>query len=275
MSSEWSIVDKVCIVTGANSGIGRETALKLIRMGARRVIIACRNMETGQEAVDYIKKEAELSDSDCEKKLALRKLDLSSMKSVREFAKDINENESELHCLIENAGVWAPSKKTLTEDGFELAFGTNHIGHFLLVKLLLDLLKKSAPSRIVVVASEAYKACLPFGLNLDNLNLEKSWWYSQNTSYAQSKLCNILFVRELNRQLQDTGVSCFSLHPGVIQTKLLRNQAGLLQWVFEKLHNWGIVPHACSVEDGIKTTINCATKPGIENLSGQYFSQIT
>ena len=130
--AEWSIVDKVCLVTGANSGIGLETALELVKMGAAKVILACRNMETGKEAVEYSKTKANLSSEEATAKIALHHLDLSSLKSVRSFSNEIIASESHLDCLIANAGVFPGREKALTEDGFEMAFGTNHVGHFLL-----------------------------------------------------------------------------------------------------------------------------------------------
>ena len=275
--TEWSIKDKVCIVTGANSGLGRETALELVKMGAGRVILTCRNMESGKEAVEYIKKETAMDEDGAKEKLGLYHLDLSSLASVRKFAKEILENEKQLDCLIENAGVLPLKKKTLTKDGLELAFGTNHVGHFLLVQLLLDLMKKSEQARIVVVASKYYFQTAPDGFHIDDVNYEKTN-YTYLDAYAQSKLANILFARELDRRLKadsngnSSTISVFSLHPGIIHTNMGRNLPGYMKWMFKTLMRMRLIRGGCSVEDGIKTTINCATKPGIEKFSGQYFS---
>ena len=273
--TQWSIEGKTCLITGANSGIGRETALELVKQGAGRVILACRNMETGKEAVEYIKDQANITNNDNDNRVKLRKLDLSSLKSIKLFCDKILEEEDHLEVLINNAGVWGPSERALTEDGFELSFGTNHIGHFYLTKRLLDLMKRSKQARIVIVAAEAYKFTYPFGFHIDDVNYENSWYQSW-LAYSQSKLANILFARELNRRLQldnntdETNISVFSLHPGVIHTGLSRNRSGFLQWLSSKA--LGFLPLTSSLQDGVKTTIKCASEPGLEKHSGAFFS---
>ena len=145
-------------------------------------------------------------------------LDLASLDSVREFAAKILEEEPRIDILINNAGVMAIPTRTLTQDGFEMQFGTNHLGHFLLTNLLLDRIKEAPSARIVNVASKGY---LTGNLDFDNLNSEKS--YVPLVTYGTTKLANILFTRSLAKRLEGTGVTTNSLHPGVIMTELGRH----------------------------------------------------
>ena len=201
---------KVVLVTGANTGIGKETALDLAKRGAR-VIMACRDLKKGETALNDI---VEKTGS---KNVVLKQLDLASLKSVRTFAEDINQNEPHLHVLINNAGVMMIPELTKTEDGFEMQMGVNHLGHFLLTNLVVDLLKKSTPSRIVVVSSVAHWL-MTKEMKFDNINSEVS--YDKGDAYGQSKLANVLFVRELATRLKETGVTANSLHPGAVSTEL-------------------------------------------------------
>ncbi|VDI77981.1 retinol dehydrogenase 12 [Mytilus galloprovincialis] len=183
-------------------GIGKETAIDLVKRGAK-VIIACRDMTRGNNAVDDIKR---LSGST---NVSVVQLDLASLKSVRKFAEEIHKTEKRLDILINNAGVMAcPYMKT--EDGLEMQFGVNHIGHFLLTNLLLDLIKKAAPSRIVNVSSLAH--VFTGQLNFDDI-AKREKYYNAEEAYTQSKLCNILFTKELASRLSGTGVTTYSLHP--------------------------------------------------------------
>lgn len=202
-------IDKrIAIITGANSGIGKETAIDLARRGGK-VYIACRDVKRGEDALREIKEKSESDD------VHFLQLDLASLDSVRNFSRRFHELESQLHILINNAGIMA-IPKALTQDGIEMQLGTNHLGHFLLTNLLLDLLKAGAPSRIVVVSSVLHRIGY---INKDDLNSEKS--YRKWIVYGQSKLANILFVRELSKRLQGTGVTANSLHPGAsFQRKL-------------------------------------------------------
>lgn len=201
---------KTVIITGANSGIGKETAVDLARRGGK-VYIACRDTKRGEDALKEIKERSESNN------VHLLQLDLSSMESIRQFSKKFHELENHLHILINNAGVMA-APKGFTKDGFEMQIGTNHMGHFLLTNLLLDLLKQSSPSRIVVVSSLFHW----YGrINREDLNSEKSYW--RWIAYGQSKLANILFARELSKRLEGTGVTVNSLHPGAVKTGLTRD----------------------------------------------------
>lgn len=201
---------RVVIVTGANSGIGKETAVDLARRGGK-IYLACRDIKRGEDALKEIKERSESQN------VHLIQLDLSSMESIRQFSKKYHELETQLHVLINNAGVMAIPRAT-TKDGFEMQIGTNLMGHFLLTNLLLDLLKQSAPSRVVVVSSLFHW----YGrINREDLNSEKSYW--RWIAYGQSKLANILFTRELARRLEGSGVTANAVHPGAVRTELMRD----------------------------------------------------
>lgn len=169
--------------------------------------------------------------------------------------------ETELHILINNAGVMALGQRQLTKDGLEMQIGTNHFGHFLLTNLLLDLIKSSTPARIINVSSIGHK----WGrLNREDLQLEKS--YNGWTSYFQSKLANVLFTRELAKRLKGTQVTVNSLHPGSVKTELGRN-LGLLKLLFVPFQMF-----VKSAKSGAQTSIMLAVDPDIENVSGKYFA---
>ena len=186
------------MITGANTGIGKETAKELLKCGGK-VYIACRSLEKANQAREDL-----MAETGCTE-IHVRELDLSSLDSVRTFASNFLKEEQRLDILINNAGVMACPKAS-TKDGFELQLGTNHLGHFLLTNLLLDRLKASTPSRVVNLSSLAHR----FGtINKRDLNSEKS--YNQVTAYCQSKLANVLFTRELAKRLQGTGVTTYAV----------------------------------------------------------------
>ncbi|XP_067840468.1 retinol dehydrogenase 14a [Heptranchias perlo] len=256
-ASSSSMRGKTVIVTGANSGIGKATAAELARLRAR-VILACRDEKAAEEAAREIREQAEGAGE-----LLVRRLDLASLGSVRSFCQRIIEEEPRLDVLINNAGIFqCPYMKT--EDGFEMQFGVNHLGHFLLTNLLLDLLKRSAPSRIVVVSSKLYK----YGeINFDDLNSEKS--YNKSFGYSRSKLANILFTRELAKHLEDTGVTANVLHPGIVRTNLGRHiNIPLIGQPIFKMVSWALFK---TPEQGAQTSLYLATSPEVEGVSGEYF----
>ena len=209
--SQARLDGKTVIITGANTGIGLETAVDMAKRNAR-VILACRSVERGETAAVEVRKRSGNDNA------VFVQLDLASLDSVRKFAAKILEGEPRIDILINNAGVMAIPNRTLTQDGFEMQFGTNHLGHFLLTNLLLDRIKEAPSARIVNVSSKASERGR---LDLDNLNSEKS--YSQWGSYGASKLANVLFTRSLAKRLQGTRVTANTLHPGVIVTELTRN----------------------------------------------------
>ncbi|XP_029450218.1 retinol dehydrogenase 13 isoform X3 [Rhinatrema bivittatum] len=209
--SKAVITGKTVIVTGANTGIGKETALELARRGGR-IIMACRDMDKCEAAAKEIRGKT-LSHT-----VFARHLDLASMKCIKKFAKKVNEEEERIDILINNAAVMrCPHWKT--EDEFEMQFGVNHLGHFLLTNLLLDKMKSTGNARIINVSSLAH---VIGQIDFDDINWEKKK-YNTKEAYCQSKLANILFTQELARQLQGTGVTANSLHPGVAATELGRH----------------------------------------------------
>ncbi|XP_038669389.1 retinol dehydrogenase 12 [Scyliorhinus canicula] len=250
---------KTVIITGANTGIGKETAKNLAQRGAR-VILACRDLEKASKAADEIRKFSGNGN------VLVQNLDLASLQSVRSFVDRITETETHLDILINNAGImWCPKWKT--EDGFEMQFGVNHLGHFLLTNLLLDLLKESAPSRIVTVASLAHSRGK---IHFDDINLDNC--YDSAVSYNQSKLANILFTRELAKKLKGTGVTANCLHPGVIMTDLSRHfMSTPLLWLEFLLKPLTALTFK-NLWQGAQTTIHCAVAEELDNVSGQYFS---
>ncbi|XP_063401185.1 retinol dehydrogenase 14-like [Mytilus trossulus] len=253
--------DKTVIITGASSGIGKEVAKNLAKRGAK-VILACRNLEKTNKVVNEIKRQIRYA------KIGVKHLDLASLRSIRQFAKDINQNEERLDILINNAGVFYCPDDLKTEDGFEMQFGVNHLGHFLLTNLLLDLLKKSAPSRVVTVSSNAHEKGR---INFDDMNSEKN--YKPRACYDQSKLANVLFSRELSKRLKGTGVTTYSLHPGVVRTnisKYLRQQHFFSGPIIDLFL---VLPLFKDSEQGISTIIYCAVDESLEKESGNYYRE--
>ncbi|KAK2859360.1 hypothetical protein Q5P01_003980 [Channa striata] len=217
--------------------------------------MACRDLERAEEA------QAEILEDTGNENIVIRKLDLSDTRSIRAFADLINKEEKQVNILINNAGIMmCPYSKTA--DGFEMQLGVNHLGHFLLTYLLLDLIKQSAPARIVVVASVAHTWT---GLRLDDINSERN--YDSMKAYGQSKLANVLFAHSLSKRLQGTGVSVFSLHPGVVQSDLWRHQHHCIQVAVKIFRIF-----TKTTVEGAQTTIYCAVEPGLDSQSGGYFS---
>jgi NAD(P)-dependent dehydrogenase (short-subunit alcohol dehydrogenase family) len=200
MSNNTNMSGKVCLVTGANSGIGKVTALELARMGAR-VVMVCRDQARGEAAL------AEIKQATGNDHLELMLCDLSSQADIRRFADEFKAAHNRLDVLVNNAGVYLRKRQT-TVDQLEATFAINHLGYFLLTNLLVDLLKQSAPSRIVNVSSGAHASG---HINFGDLQGEKS--YGGGRAYCHSKLANILFTRELARQLAGTQVTANCLHP--------------------------------------------------------------
>ncbi|KAM5319546.1 retinol dehydrogenase 14 [Glossophaga mutica] len=256
---------KTVLITGANSGLGRATAAELLRMGAR-VIMGCRDRARAEEAAGELRRDLCLAgdpDAGGVGELVVKELDLASLRSVHAFCQEMLQEEPRLDVLINNAGVFQ-CPYTKTEDGFEMQFGVNHLGHFLLTNLLLGLLKSSAPSRIVVVSSKLYK----YGdINFEDLNSEQS--YNKSFCYSRSKLANILFTRELARRLAGTQVTVNALHPGIVRTNLGRHvHIPLLVKPLFNLVSWAFFK---TPEEGAQTSIYLASSPEVEGVSGKYF----
>ncbi|BES99613.1 short chain dehydrogenase [Nesidiocoris tenuis] len=254
---------KTAIVTGCNVGIGKETVKELYKSGAR-VIMACRDTEKANAAAESIQKD--LENSKDVGTLVVKPLNLSSLKSVRECAADINQSEPRVHILINNAGVMMVPKGE-TEDGFETHLGVNHFGHFLFTCLLLPKLIASAPSRIINVSSKAHE----WGkIDFNDLNCKNSQ-YNPRLAYSHSKIANILFTVELARRLKDKGVTAYSLHPGIVRTELGRYIDETYFTGAQKIARVLFYPISKSPAQGALTTLYCTYKD-VENDSGAYFS---
>ena len=247
------LAGRVALVTGANTGIGRVTARELARRGAH-VIIACRSAARAQAVVD------EIGALPGAGKVELVELDLGDFASVRACAADVLGRGLPLHLLINNAGVAVA--RGLTASGFELMFGVNHMGHFLLTELLLPRIRESAPARIVTVASRAHARVR--GLDFAALR-QRTVTVSGLPEYGVSKLANVLFSTELARRLAGSGVNTYSLHPGVVKSDIWRGLPAPLRFI-AKL---GMI----DVEQGAQTTLYCATSPKCANETGLYYDK--
>ncbi len=241
---------RVAIVTGANTGIGYETARALARKGAR-VILACRDMAKAQAAATAIAAEKPAGSVEAQP------LDLSDMESIQRFAQSFTSSQTRLDLLINNAGVMVPPEGR-TRQGFELQFGTNHLGHFALTAQLLPLLRRTAGSRVVVVASNAHR---DGRIDLEDLNFERRG-YKAWPAYCQSKLANLLFVLELQRRLSAAGARTLvtAAHPGWTATDLQRSW-----WIVRMLNPY----LAMKPVDGALPTLRAATDP--DAMAGEYF----
>lgn len=248
---------KTVIITGGNAGIGKETAKELARRRAR-VILACRNMEKANRAAQEILDETE-------QKVVVKHLDLASFKSVREFAQDIVRTEARLDVLINNAGMIHDSNTVkLTEDGYEVCLQSNYLSHFLLTVLLLDLLKKSAPSRIINLSSVLHH----FGSieQLEDKARGTHRWKYPLLVYSNTKLAINAFTRVLARKLIDHGVTVNCLHPGTVKTDIANEAPGILTFLFMLCNLYGKTPR-----EGAQTTLHLALDPGLEKVTGCYF----
>ncbi len=246
---------RVCLVTGGNSGIGKESALGLAKLNAT-VIIVSRDLAKGQTAVSEIRRRSG------NKNVDLLIADLSSMHSVRELALAFLGDYPGLQVLINNAGTYLP-KRVVTVDGYEAVFATNHLGHFLLTNLLLDQLKASAPSRIINVTSDAHK-----GAEIDFEDLMGEKKYSAFKSYSQSKLANVLFTYELARRLEGSGVTVNCLHPGVVRTGFGKDMGGLFSTGVKLMG-----PFMMGPEKAAKALVYMACSPELEGVTGKHFAK--
>jgi NAD(P)-dependent dehydrogenase (short-subunit alcohol dehydrogenase family) len=246
---------RTCLVTGANSGIGKETALGLARMGAH-VVIVCRNQQKGEAALADIRRETGSS------RLDLLVADMSSFRSVRAVADTIRQRYPRLDVLINNAGAGV-RYRTLSADGIEMTLAGNYLGPALLTMLLLDLLKSSAPSRIVNVSSEAHRNSR---LDLNDLQFETRKYHAF-AAYGQSKLLMNAFTFELARRLEGTGVTANCLHPGVVRTSILPANAPF----FLKIIVGVMKPFLLNPRQGAAVSLYLATSPEVATTSGKYF----
>ncbi|KAJ1974880.1 Retinol dehydrogenase 13 [Dimargaris xerosporica] len=243
----------VAIVTGANAGCGYETTKGLLQAGYH-VILACRNPDTTQKAIDRLKQETDLDH------MEFMELDLASLTSVNDFCNTFKAKGLPLHLLVNNAGIMM-TPYARTAEGFESQFGVNHVGHFVLTMKLLDILKSSAPARIINLTSNAHLSTR----SIDTKRLEDPKAYDPQVNYAISKLANILFTAELSRRLEGTSVTVNAAHPGPVATDLYRHlpAAHLLSAALQFM--------MLTPAQGALTTLYLALSPDVNGVSGLYF----
>lgn len=247
-----TLKNKICILTGATSGIGRETAVSLAKEGVR-LVLPVRDLQRGELLKQEIHQITGNGHVD------LMACDLASLESVRNFAGQFLDKYDRLDILINNAGTWETRRKE-SEDGIELTFAVNHLAPFQLTYLLTDRLIASAPARVINVASEAHRQGK---IMLDDLEGKRKW--SSFGSYAQSKLANILFTRELARKVNGAGVTVNSLHPGVVNTRLFSKFPKFLTSIFQLF--------MISPAKGARTTVYLATSADVHDTTATYFSK--
>ena len=250
-----SMQGKICMVTGANTGIGKATALALAQMGAT-VVMVCRDQARGEEA------RSEITTKSGNNAVDLLQADLSSQQSIRQLVENFQHHYTHLHVLINNAGAAFTGRRRETGAGLEMTLAVNYLAPFLLTNLLLDVLKASVPARIVNVSSNSHEAGY---IQMDDLQGEKR--YKSMRVYGQAKLAVVLFTYEVARNLQGTGVTANCLHPGFVATNFAQSDGAPVVRLLVKL----IASFGTSSEKGAKTSIYLASSPEVEGVTGKYF----
>jgi retinol dehydrogenase-12 len=245
------LAGRTFMVTGGNTGIGRATAAGLARRGGG-VYVACRSPEKGRQAV------ADIVAATGNDAVAFLPLDLADLASVRSCAEQFLALGEPLHVLINNAGVGG--RRGITKDGFELAFGVNHLGHFALTTALLDRLAASAPARVVTVASDSHYQARAVDFEAVRRPTASVTGLPE---YAVSKLCNVLFSQELARRVQGRGITTYALHPGVVASDIWRR----VPWPIRPLIKLRMI----SPEEGAQTSLYCATSGSVAAASGRFY----
>jgi retinol dehydrogenase 12 len=249
--SDSSLSGTHILITGANTGIGKVTAEILAKRGAK-LTLACRSADKTLPVIEAMKQ------ASGNPHIAFAALDLADLASVRSCAEKLLAEGVQIDVLLNNAGLAGLSG--LTKDGFELTFGTNHLGHYLFTRLLLDSMKARPRARIVNVSSRAH-------FNAPGISWEALQRRTASTTgldeYAVSKLCNVLFTNELARRLASTGITTYSLHPGVVATDVWRQIPGPISWLMKRF--------MISPERGSLSSIRCATAPELANETGKYY----
>lgn len=251
-SETWDVRHRLCVVTGATSGIGLVTARELARRGAH-VVLTARTQARGEAVAEAIR--ATTGNA----RIEVLPLELQRLAAVRESAAALLARDRPIHLLINNAGL--AGQRGVTEDGYELHFGVNHLGTFLFTALLLDRLRRSAPARIVTVSSRAHYDARA-GIDYAALR-QPTPSLTGLPEYAVSKLANVLFSAELARRLSGSGVTTYALHPGVVATDVWRRIPAPVAWLMKRF--------MLSAEDGAATTLFCATEPALAGVSGRYY----
>ncbi|CAD5120199.1 DgyrCDS8772 [Dimorphilus gyrociliatus] len=261
-SSKSDLMNKVVIVTGGNRGIGKECVKDLVKRGAT-VIMACRNIEKGLRTKEEIEKVCGIFE-----KIEIIKIDLSSLKSVREFVEEFRKKYENLHILINNAGI-IKADEYFTSEGNETFIASNYLGHFLLTNLLVDLLKKSAPSRVINVSSSYHY--IVNDMTFNDFQLKNHWVKpTQLYRYGRSKAANVMFSKEFNDKYQENGITSFSCHPGVVKTELFDSyqwKSELMDYFFVKVASFWMK----SADEGAKSILYCCLAPESEIIPGEYY----
>jgi len=245
---------KTVMITGANAGIGKITALEIAKQGAQVVMVA-RSQARGVEA------QADVIAASGNRDVHLLQADLSSQAEIRKLAAQFKRDFTRLDVLVNNAGAFF-NRRQFSVDGFEMTFALNHLGYFLLTHLLLDALQASAPARIINVSSDAHRGAK---IDFDDLQAERG--YAGFRVYGISKLANVLFTYELARRLEGTGVTANALHPGFVATNFGRNNGFVVDKLFGLLGRF----FAKSPQEGAETSIYLAASPAVAGVTGQYF----
>lgn len=265
VTAACSLDSLTAIITGASSGIGAETARVLAKRGAR-LIIPARNLKAAEDVKSSIQKEIHTAE------IILMELDLSSFRSIRRFATNFESRGLPLNILINNAGKFCQEFQ-VSQDGFEMTFATNHLGHFLLTKLLLNKMIQTSKEtgiqgRIINVSSSVHSWVGKEGIQFEQLNDPKS--YNASRAYSQSKLANILHANELALRLEKmkANVTANSVHPGIVKTRLSRDRDGLISDLVFFLGSKLLK----SIPQGASTTCYVAAHPNLKNISGKFFA---
>ncbi len=245
---------KLCLITGATDGIGKETAKCLAGFNERLILVG-RDQSKGESVRN------ELMVQTGNDQIDIMTADLSNMNAIQNLSAEIHKKYNKLNVLINNAGAFF-SKREITDDGFEKTFALNHLGYFLLTKLLLDLIKKGKNPRIINVASGAH-----IGATLDFDNLQGKNDYSGWAAYKRSKLMNIMFTYKLAELLKDTPITVNTLHPGFVRTRFGDNNTGIVGIGLNLAKKIG----AISIKKGAETSVFLATSPTVKGVSGKYF----
>lgn len=249
---------RVCVVTGASSGIGLQTAVRLAEWGAQ-VCVVGRNPKRTEECAKAV------ADYTGNPDVSFALADFASLRAVQALAAELKGRFPRIHVLVNNAGLWL-TKREVSTDGFEMTFAVNHLAPFLLTQELLDVLTRSAPARIVNVSSRLHEK--EPRLRLDDLQIEQRK-YGGIEAYRQSKLANVVFSNELAARLRGTGVTSNAVHPGDVATAVVRD-SGILSWGIDAVgKRWLLTP-----EEGARTTVHVATHPSLEKVTGRYFAKV-
>lgn len=249
--------DKICIITGANSGIGFYTALALARKGAT-IVMVCRNAEKAETA------KQEIIDKTQNKNITIFLADFSSLEESKRVGKEVASKYPKIDILINNAGFIAKGYREVTADGLEKTFAVNHMGYFIFTHFLLDAVKASPQGRIISVSSEAHR----FVSNVDLTNLQLTRGYTSLKAYGISKLCNIWFTRELARRIKDTNVTVNCVHPGAVATNFGTDSGPFFETLLKLGKMFLLTP-----QQGAETSIFLASNPEVSKVTGEYFSK--